>query len=267
MPEGFSWISQCEILDVHNVEEHIFELYSERQLENKLGYHDRSSNKIEIILPNSQYGFEISQSLSGLSDQKSNSSSTGFVCWDASIHVADWLLASRDCPNKLSKDLTVLELGSGVGGIIASAIQDKVGRYIATDQKHILKLLEENILNNTSKQNYHVVEFDWENIEYGLQNLDDLGVSNEAIDLIVACDTIYNEYLIPHFINALKSTMSHHSVAIVCLQLRDSITFEEFVNTVVDDDELRAYNIPSDLLNDELTGGFVVYAFSKKVVG
>lgn len=263
MPLVCSWISQCETICENNVEEHIFELYSERQLQNKLGYHDRSSNKIMIDLPNSNCGFEITQSLSRLSDQKSNSSSTGFVCWDASIHIADWFLTSLECPIKLSNELTVLELGSGVGGIVACAIQDKVGKYIATDQKHILKLLQENIHNNTTKQNYNIVEFDWENVELGLHNLNELGVTNESIDLVVACDTIYNEYLIPYFISALKCTMSHHSVALVCLQMRDSITFEEFVNTVVEDKELHVYNIPTSLLNNELSKGFVVYAFRK----
>ncbi|RCK67610.1 Ribosomal lysine N-methyltransferase 5 [Candida viswanathii] len=260
----FRWISQCEVIDEENVEEHIFELYSERELQNNLGYHDRTANKITIELPHSHQDFSISQSLSRLSDHKVNSSTTGFVCWDASIYFADWLLASPVCPVTLSKDFTVLELGSGVGGIVACALQDKVGRYVATDQKHLLELLEENIVNNTPRKNYDVVEFDWEDIECGLEALKELGVDGESVDVVVACDTIYNEYLIPYFLNAMKSVMSGSTVAIVCLQLRDSITFEHFVHTIIGDEELELSNVPGRLLSAELNNGFVVYALTKK---
>ncbi len=71
---------QLEPIQHNNIEDHIFELYSERQLQNNLGYVDRTANKITVTLPKNKIDLNITQSLTQLANQKSNASSTGFIC-------------------------------------------------------------------------------------------------------------------------------------------------------------------------------------------
>ncbi|KAL6452604.1 RKM5 Ribosomal lysine N-methyltransferase 5 [Candida maltosa Xu316] len=259
-------IRQLELVDEDSIDDHVFELYSERQLQNNLGYFDRSKNTISITLPHSQIDLTITQSLTQLSNQSSNSSSTGFICWQSSIFFTDWLLSSSNCPIKLNPELTVLELGSGVAGIVPTILSSKSKHVIATDQKHILKLLKSNIEENTyasmtttTKSRIDVIEFDWEDVDSGI-----IGV--ETPDVVIACDTIYNEYLIPYFINSLRNLLGDQSIAFVCVQLRDSITMEKFVTDVVNDEMLILYTVPSSLLNEELRNGYVVYCIVKKII-
>lgn len=270
---------QLEPIQHNNIEDHIFELYSERQLQNNLGYVDRTANEITVTLPKNKIDLNITQSLTQLANQKSNASSTGFICWQSSIFFIDWLI-SPECPFQLSKTFTILELGSGSAGICASVLLSKVQHFIATDQKHVLKLLRQNIENNvsnftsqssfkTSGGNPHklidVVEFDWENIEMGKFNIQSLNMQKEHPDIIIACDTIYNEYLIPHFVQSLNALMAgnQQTVALVAIQLRDLITFEVFVTEVVQSGKLLLYNVPDHFLSDDLKNGYVVYCILK----
>lgn len=272
-------IKQLELIQHDNIEDHIFELYSERQLQNNLGYVDRTANEITVTLPRNKIDLNITQSLTLLANQKSNPSSTGYICWKSSIHFTDWLISS-ECPFKLSKKFTILELGSGTAAVCASVLLSKVQHFIATDQKHVLKLLRQNIENNVSSftnsiisknrggkhhQVIDVIEFDWENIDMGKLNIQSLNLQKQYPDVIIACDTIYNEYLISHFIKSLNTLMadSQKTVALVAIQLRDPITFEVFVTEVVQDRNLSLYNVPDHLLSDDLKNGYVVYCILK----
>lgn len=61
---------QLEPIQHNNIEDHIFELYSERQLQNNLGYVDRTANKITVTLPKNKIDLNITQSLTQLANQK-----------------------------------------------------------------------------------------------------------------------------------------------------------------------------------------------------
>lgn len=51
---------------------------------------------------------------------------------------------------QIIEKFTILELGSGTAAVCASVLLSKVQHFIATDQKHVLKLLRQNIENNVS---------------------------------------------------------------------------------------------------------------------
>lgn len=63
-------IKQLELIQHDNIEDHIFELYSERQLQNNLGYVDRTANEITVTLPRNKIDLNITQSLTLLANQK-----------------------------------------------------------------------------------------------------------------------------------------------------------------------------------------------------
>ncbi|KAK6461812.1 putative cytosine deaminase FCY1 [Scheffersomyces coipomensis] len=269
-------VSDFELIE--SAEDHIYEIYSIRAAPSgqDLGYVNKSKHEIQISLDISEIDLTIKQSLSSLSSAQS---STGFVCWQSATYFLDWLIGFESGPfysmfNNKNSNLTVVELGTGVSGICASILGPRVARYIATDQKHILKLLQENINDNVvmvdSKKStkkstkippphkIEVIEFDWEDIDQGLYNCQSLGQSSSLPDIIIACDTIYNHYLIPHFINALKSLMSSTTIALVALQMRDPVTLEDFISQLLRSD-LKVYVIPDHMLTERLQKGFLIY--------
>ena len=264
---------------IKQVDDHIFELFTyHTPPENQdLGYVDRRSESIDITLHRSNIDLSISQSLTELSSTK-ETSSTGFVCWKSAVYFTDWLLSDERCPFYLifrnKSSLKVLELGTGVAGICVSLLGPLVGTYTATDQKHILKLLKQNFETNAGTQKYtsttlkrpptkhtnppriEFIEFDWEDLDNAMYNCETLGL--DPPDLVIACDTIYNDYLIPHFISAFTILLRQGTGILITLQLRQPDTLESFVRQVVDA-SLNMYYIPYDMLSEELTAGFVVY--------
>ncbi|KAI5954092.1 RKM5 [Candida margitis] len=266
-------VLQLATLNRDNLDEHVFLLYSENAPLNNLGFVDKASDHVTISLPESNIDLTVRQSISQLSS-KQTTSTTGYICWNTSIHVADWLLSPL-CPFKLSKSHVVLELGSGVGGVCASALSKLAGHYIATDQRHILKLLRENIMANVanyksttlprsspnSNITLDVIEFDWEDVDNGYFNVSKL--ETQPIDVIIACDTIYNEYLVGPFINTLKTLLHSDAYALIAIQLRDAVTIEQFVIDLVHADGLCTSVVPSNLLNEGLKSGYQVYYVTK----
>lgn len=264
------------------VSDHIFDLYTERYGSSKdLGYNDRSKDEITVTLKKSDIDINVKQSLSQLSSGK-ESSSTGFVTWESSGRLCDWLLTDERGPfyhlfHDQKGSLDVMELGAGVGGVCVSVLAPLCKRYICTDQKHILKLLKLNIVNNsrnpfkstslsmdgTRKGNKHVpivevMEYDWEDYENGLWEYEQYCEVNNRPNLIIACDTIYNEYLIPHFINALKVLLTPENGGLVTVHLRDDSVQESFLVECLQR-ELRVFSVPNELVSEELNDGFAVY--------
>lgn len=273
-------ISVNDFTLIQDVEDHIFELYTNRPPpeDQNLGYVDRSKEVLHISV--ADFDLTIKQSLSSLSSSK-EASSTGFVFWKSTARMVEWILNEKSpfystLHNK--NDLVVVELGAGIAGVCASILGPKVGKYVATDQKHILKLLKYNIEENT-RSDIDVVEYDWEYLEHGLnqyynlfdrdekridkkkKRVEKVRQSNKP-DLIIACDTIYNEYLIPHFIAAFAQLMDDSTGVLVTLQLRESDVMEAFVTEVIRS-ELNIYCIPEDLLSEQLVNGFVVYYITR----
>lgn len=135
------------------------------------------------------FNLAIDQSITSLSSSKdNNNSTTGYVLWSITPFFIKWLLYSpsgevfrsgiKDIPIIYSKDdeqkidndvtamnipsllntknqsggkVSVVELGSGISGILPITLGNYVDKYIATDQRGILNKLKENITGNMSQ--------------------------------------------------------------------------------------------------------------------
>lgn len=278
----------CRI-DQDDLYDHLFHLYVEHKPSEKqhLGYVDKSSDLLEVLLPKANLDLTIQQSLTSLSSG-TESSTTGFICWQGAVNFADWVLADPRCPFydffHSRCPITILELGAGVGAVLASVFGPKVSNYVASDQKHVLKLMKTNFVNNVVSQRYHsttstraleggpkqkedeswstinFIEFDWEHLDIGVANFRKI-TSKQYPDVILASDTIYNGHLIPHFVNTLKIMMSKQTIALVTIQLRDEGVTEQFLQEIFDQG-LLLNAVPDQYLDEKLIEGFMVYCIT-----
>lgn len=158
------------------------------------------------------------------------------VIWRVTPLFAEWISSPTNVlfrQEVLTQDSTVLELGCGISGIVALILAPKIGRYIATDQNYVLKLLKKNLAENTNtsaqssaiparpssrhagRSKSQVNQLSWTNraietmaLDWELNSLsalpDILKLSSSPtsgmIDAIIACDCIYNEALIDPFV-------------------------------------------------------------------
>lgn len=183
----------------------------------------------------------------------------------------------------LDSESHVLELGCGVSGIISLVLAPKIRQYFATDQDYVLKLLRENVTQNehlfhpashkASHKNARKAEvaskidcrtLDWETDSQS--NLySELGLTSEdSIDLLIACDCIYNSYLIPPLVNTCAEVCclapkSKPTLCVVAQQLRSSDIFEEWLSEF--HKHFRVWRAPDYILTEGLKEGqgFVVH--------
>lgn len=255
------------LLLIEDTYEHLYELYTSHKAhpDQHLGYVNKSTPVIEVECAG--HDLIVRQSLTSLSGE---ASSTGFICWQTASLMVEWLIESQ--PIDFSC-LTVLELGAGVSGIMSLVIGPKCHHFIASDQKPLLKLLKENLANNSTKK-YHsstmegtkgitkarapiidVIEFDWEDLAFASHSLAQV---SSHIDVVIACDTIYNEFLIGPFLAACQEVLSATNGLLLGMQLRDEGVTEAFLDQVVATN-LRLYYVPPAQLSPKLREGFVVY--------
>lgn len=280
------------IVSEEDINEHIFELYTECSppSSSDLGFEDRTQNEIEVYLEKSDITLTVRQSPSELSS-KTRDSSTGFVCWKTALLMTDWIHNHSQCPlNAIfrhGRDLELLELGSGIGGVSAAVLGPLVRRYVCSDQKHVLKLMKENILMNTPSSKFdsitlfdlslenrkrtfgprtyrhkrraviECIEYDWEFNDFGLDNYRTVTEKGRP-DLILSFDTIYNTYLISPFVSTLKSLLRSDNGAVIGIQLRDESVVSDFIGQVLDSN-LNLFSFPQSMLSEELKRGYVVY--------
>lgn len=243
-------------------------------------------------LQNNFYTMQVEQSLTSLNSSKdNNNSTTGYVLWSTTPFFLKWLLyhpsaeslrsggevevISVSDPNEISKSkisrmlnnntnniiesnpIGVLELGSGISGILPVVLGNFVNSYISTDQRGILNKLKSNIKENllqinrrtcVSKSlnlnhesidnsedkealpsskvilNLEVMPLDWENFDISKPaNIDPELIhlcKNSKTIHILAMDVIYNEFLIDSFLNTLKqlrTLFKKHNVETHCV--------------------------------------------------
>lgn len=267
--------SSLEQITLESVEEHIFELFVTRvdaEHDHGLGFIQRKDGILQLTV--ADHDLEITQSLS-LLNSKIVSSTTGAVAWKVSPLLVEWLLTPRTVLHSLIRSqTTVVELGSGIAGIVASIIGPKISRYLATDQAHLLKLARQNIERNLIKPNtktrnhethIETVEYDWEYIKETLSNLSMIkGIGDYG--LVIACDTIYNDFLIPHFVNALSAVlreMGPGARVILAQQLRSDQILEAVLNQLLNAGFVL-WNIPENKLSNDLQHGFVIHYLEQK---
>ena len=88
--------------------------------------------------------FTLTQS-PGLLQSDSEGGTTGAAIWATSVRVAQWIADPENAlfkHNVLGHTSSVLELGSGISGVVGCVLAPRVQRLVLTDQQYTLKLLK-----------------------------------------------------------------------------------------------------------------------------
>ncbi|KAL6717174.1 Ribosomal protein lysine methyltransferase [Lecanora helva] len=274
--------------EIEDPEEETFVLFSQSLPSQNLGFVDPNAKELNITV--AKRDLTIIQS-PGLLSSNREGGTTGAVVWKITPLVAEWLVSEDNVLFKTSaigEHSTVMELGCGISGIVAVSLALKIRKYIATDQDYILKALKLNIAENAPKKKHnerinqrakskqttvstsdaiHVMALDWEsNAATDLVRVlgDDLSNEPQTIDVVVACDCIYNEYLIEPFVRVCTETCQLSSsekpaFCVIAQQLRSESVFSEWLEAF--HRAFRVWRIPDHLLTEELRegSGFVVH--------
>ena len=203
----------------------------------------------------------------------------------------------------LDPDSSVLELGTGISGLVAMSLGPKIGEYIATDQDYIMKFLRQNLSANleyvpgeshsssrksteskltatasSDFKNIRILPLDWETsqIYHGMLQLQDVqkpDVETLGLDLILACDCVFNEALIEPFVNTCKELCAlrpltssagdsvHNSptICLVALQLRTPDVLEAWLKSFYH--HFQVWRLPDEVLSSKISSnsGFAVF--------
>ena len=192
----------------------------------------------------------------------------------------DWLASKDRNPlfqyGILGPSSKVIELGSGVTGVVLLALAPLVGQYTATDQQYILQHLTRNIEANAhplqsnkrkaahrkrtriqegvgapDQRNWIVQRLDWETDSV-------VGISDaKDTSVVVAIDCIYNEALIEPFVRTCADICRFRSnedsaptICVIGQQLRSEDVFEEFMKSFTR--TFRVWRVPETLLSPEI---------------
>lgn len=174
----------------------------------------------------------------------------------------------------------MLELGCGVAGVLAVTLAPRVGRYVATDQEYVFKCLRRNLAGNAvtrrvtgegRKQKEKVgvdagvelLALDWETSSLqGVDELLGLGGRGQGLDLVLACDCVYNEALVEPLVRtcgelcALSGAMERgrtRTLCVVAQQLRSHAVFEAWLKAF--HVGFRVWRVPDELLVEGLREG------------
>jgi len=212
---------------------------------------DAKASVLELTV--GTYDFAIKQS-PGILQSTREGGTTGAAVWRLSPILASWISSPDNVLFKngfLEQSSSVLELGSGIAGLVPIMLGPKVDRYVATDQQYALKLLQENIRDNLSivsgsshgkrkprKDGHHinppeVIALDWESDDID-SFLNVNGIKN-GVDLVFASDCVYNYALIEPFVQTCvevcrkKSSHDKPTICLVAQQLRQPDVMEDFL--------------------------------------
>lgn len=226
------------------------------------------------------------------------------MVWKVTPLFAEWIASSNFLADigYLSSATVALELGAGVSGIVASILGPLVTRYIATDQDYVLRMLKENISENlpsppptarkTAKRKTNnakdkasqvagdraapcieTLQLDWEAdsltslpslLKQGQLSAD--GPPN-GVDLVIACDCIYNDMLIEPFNNTCAQICRLRSpdqeekptLCVIAQQLRSHEVFESWLKSF--HRHFHVWQVPDKLLTAPLreNTGYIVH--------
>ncbi|EMC93461.1 hypothetical protein BAUCODRAFT_75502 [Baudoinia panamericana UAMH 10762] len=269
--------------EVTDADDETFDLFSQGAALSNLGMLDAKAEVLEVCIADRDY--TITQS-PGILQSGRQQGTTGAAVWQTSIRLASWLALPKNVLFKdsiLGPESVVLELGAGIAGLVAMFVAPKVRSYVATDQQHLLKLLQANIDQNTARvprvtprngrrpstercanQNIKVLALDWEEDDVP-KHLSVYGLG-EGVDVVLASDCIFNYALIPPFVQACVEVCSlrkhdrdhgdsewRPTVCLVAQQLRQSEVFEQFLNAFMK--PFRVWRVPDGMISKDLGGG------------
>ena len=167
---------------------------------------DARANELKFELDNREI---VVQQSPGMLNSNRPRGTTGAVVWQTSPMLASWLI-QPSCllwtAGILHRDAIVVELGCGISGLLGLALSPLVSSYTLSDQDYVMRALRKNLDANQPEQPrkfskkqkgiLRTVCLDWEEDSAStLRN----AVAN--LDLVVASDCIYNDFLIEPFIS------------------------------------------------------------------
>lgn len=279
--------------EIEDPEEETFLLFSQSIPSQNLGFVDVKATELEITI--SRRDLNIVQS-PGLLSSNREGGTTGAVVWKITPLFAEWITSETNILFRtavLDRYSEVLELGCGTSGIVAIMLAPKIGRYIATDQDYVFKLLKSNVEHNALKQkasnqvkrkrkaainsgsrsvgtNIEIVALDWETSSVSNllsligPRLDDIP---HTLDAVVACDCIYHEALIDPLVQtcaelcqlARSASSNKLTVCIIAQQLRSDSVFQDWL--LAFHKLFRVWRVPDELSIEGLKqgSGFVVH--------
>ena len=221
------------------------------------------------------------------------------VIWRVTPLFAEWISSPSNVlfrQQVLTQDSVVLELGCGISGIVALTLLPRIKRYLATDQDYVLKLLNENLVENTptsatparqssgpigrtkprtiqiprASRAVETMALDWElDSLAALPDLLKVGSVHQSgmIDAVIACDCIYNEALVDPFVRTCTelcrlseaASSGTPTVCIVAQQLRSPTVFQCWLSEF--QKAFKVWRVPDELLTEGLKGNsaFVIH--------
>jgi Lysine methyltransferase len=236
---------------------------------------DSKATNLEVDIGNRSYTIKQSP---GLLTSDRDAGTTGAVLWKITPLVAHWLSSSDNFLWDLSwlrSDSNVVELGCGISALIPLCMAPllSTGFYALTDQAYVMKILHHNLLTNQSQRQQTLKRYlqqglqvqtltlDWETD--AVSNVARLLGKDREIDLLVACDCVYNEHLICPFVStcvslcALRSTGSQKTGLLVAQQLRSEEVLQIWLGEMLK--SFLVFRISDRLLPDELRKGYVLH--------
>jgi Lysine methyltransferase len=255
-----------------------FLLFTQENPSQDLGFVDSKAINLEVDI--SRRSYTIRQS-PGLLTSDRDAGTTGAVLWKITPLVANWLSSIDNFLwdlNWLRSDSNVVELGCGISALIPLCMAPLLpsGFYALTDQAYVMRILHHNLLTNPSQRQQSLKRSGQPGLQVQTLTLDweSDAVSNVAkhlgkdreIDLLVACDCIYNEHLICPFVStcaslcalcAVRSTGSRKTGLLVAQQLRSEEVLQMWLEEMLK--SFLVFRIPERLLQDELRKGYVLH--------
>jgi hypothetical protein len=160
----------------------------------------QDSSKVFFEIQGDAKQVVISQDLSALSRR----GVTGTVVWNSSLVFVSFLNQMK--MYKFPWIRNVVELGTGNGFVaVALKLCAGVDKIVCTDNVMAsLQLSRKNVIANVgTDEGYEFVELDWQDWRQG-SFLNNLPKSAEEVDLIIACDVLYNESIVPSLVETIQ---------------------------------------------------------------
>lgn len=251
-----------------------YDLFSRDLPQRNLGMIDDRANVLDIEVAGHQY--EIRQS-PGLLTSSNNEGTTGAALWKISPTLAEWLSNPTNVlwANRILRDdANVVELGCGITGLIGCVLARKVGKYVLTDQRSVLKLLQANVDANAPpparskrrvtkksqntpmpEHNVAVLELNWETDHAAA--LDQVLPMEQPLDLVIVCDCVFNDFLLKPLTDMCeeiaKRSQYSQPVFLFAQQLRSDQVFSAFLELLCS--KFRVWRVLDMMLPPTLQNG------------
>ena len=222
--------------------------------------------------------YELRQSR-GLLTSSNSEGTTGAALWKISPLLAEWLQDTGNTIWKsglLHQNSVLVELGCGITGLIGLVMAKRVAKYVLTDQRSVLKALQENVdanahLLTTSGRRkpprthetinaLMVAELNWETNEVSV--LDDV-LAGDKIGMIVISDCVFNDFLLQPLVDVCQRLCQKASgpetAILVAQQMRSDEVFTAFMEKLLQ--VFRVWRLPDNRLPEHLRSdsGFALH--------